>query len=81
MVTMEKVALSFLTLLTSITSHALASPLRNVEDHAGTYESLVPRDAMSSITKMAAIGDSYSAGIGAGDRLGSVTSMEAGGGK
>lgn len=27
---------------------------------------------LSSITKLAAIGDSYSAGIGAGDRLGSI---------
>jgi hypothetical protein len=46
------------------------------------YEHLMMRDItefdptdLSFITRMAAIGDSYSAGIGAGDRLGTLTQV------
>jgi hypothetical protein len=62
--------------------HALANPLgyRNVLGNASlNTDQLFGRDIedfdpadLSFITKMAAIGDSYSAGIGAGDRLGSI---------
>ncbi|OGM49583.1 hypothetical protein ABOM_001752 [Aspergillus bombycis] len=61
---------------------ALANPLGywNVQGNASlNTERLMGRDTtefdqtdLSFITRMAAIGDSYSAGIGAGDRLGSV---------
>lgn len=40
-------------------------------DDSDDYDSFDPED-LSWITKLAAIGDSYSAGIGAGDRLGSL---------
>ena len=60
-------------------SLSFANPLRNwdrARNATMNYKQLMMRDTdefdpedLSFITKMAAIGDSYSAGIGAGDRL------------
>jgi hypothetical protein len=56
---------------------SLASPITQQKSHGNA--SITPRLALRdgtttgiSVTKMAAIGDSYSAGIGAGDRLGNI---------
>lgn len=56
------------------------APRRKNWHNATSFNSLMVRDDvdfdasdLSWITKMAAIGDSYSAGIGAGDKLGSIS--------
>ncbi|KAF7164134.1 hypothetical protein CNMCM5623_008824 [Aspergillus felis] len=68
--------------IATLGSCALANPLVywDVRGNASmNYERFMARDTtdfdqsdLSFITRMAAIGDSYSAGIGAGDRLGSI---------
>lgn len=64
----------------SLVGSAIAiPPFNRVTGNASTPVGLAPRQDdeldlgdLSFITKLAAIGDSYSAGIGAGDRLGSI---------
>jgi hypothetical protein len=66
--------------LLSLLSSAIAKPLLSGSYGlaASDLGKLLPRDDafypedLSWITKLAAVGDSYSAGIGAGNRLGSV---------
>jgi hypothetical protein len=69
-----------LAVVLALSSHALAHPSNHLHfrpesaKHAHLHGSLSPRDSTASepddtvsIAKMAAVGDSYSAGIGAGD--------------
>ncbi|OGM39735.1 Fibronectin type III domain protein [Aspergillus bombycis] len=74
-----------LAVIATLGTRALANPLAhwNVLGNASlNYEHLMMRDItefdptdLSFITRMAAIGDSYSAGIGAGDWLGTLTQV------
>ena len=75
-----------LALVATLPLFSLASPVHpwRLQENASATAHLVLRDATGtgvSVTKMAAIGDSYSAGIGAGDRLGNIALQGQGSGE